>query len=194
MKGKKGELTSKQLITIIILIISFAIILIFFLMFPWKQEITRETCTNSIVLRSKVPDLLKGASGLKCESQDVCINLGGECSGVRENVENIRIENVEKINEKLNELKLDCFGMVGEGKVKYGKNGECGLCHLIYFDDKVQQEVGEISIDGQQLRTDKPIAIIAYSQDIVDRYSKIIFSQYTSDELKKTKCNNYLFV
>ena len=90
MKFKKGELTSKQLITIIILIISFSIILIFFFMFGFESVIDEESCRNSVMMRgtfsfldTKLVDV--NPISLKCKTQDVCLSMGGDCQAGNEN-------------------------------------------------------------------------------------------------------------
>jgi len=55
MKSKKAELTTKQIISIIILIISFSIIIAFLFMLNLREVISQETCRNSVILRSTVP-------------------------------------------------------------------------------------------------------------------------------------------
>ena len=50
---KRGELTSQQLVTIIILIISFAVILILIFKLNLGQESDKEICHNSVVMNSK---------------------------------------------------------------------------------------------------------------------------------------------
>lgn len=113
MKNKKGELTSKQIITIIILIVSFGIILAFFLMLNLKGDIDKEACKNSVALRG-LP-LGKYVFSLKCKTQD------------------INIENKEEVLGEISDLFVDCWWMMGEGKIDYGESS-CAICNKVSFD------------------------------------------------------------
>ena len=112
MNNKKGELTSKQIITIVILIVSFVIILAFFLMLNLKGDIDKEACKNSVALRA-LP-LGEYVFSLKCKTQDVVIK--------------------EDILKEISDLFVDCWWMMGEGKIDYGGEGSCAICNKISFD------------------------------------------------------------
>ena len=147
-KGKRGELTSKQLITIIILIVSFAIILIFFFALNLKSEISKESCRNSIILKSSIP-IFKDVVKLKCRTEEVCISASEDCKGAGSRAVKVKVKNEEEVYKELADLMRDCWWMMGEGKIEFvGFFGgtSCAICSVVYFDEKVQDM--EIDYNG----------------------------------------------
>ncbi len=146
-KNKRGELTSRQLIIIIILIISFGIIIAFFFMLDLGGEIDKESCRNSVMMRgifSKIPVVGRGFISLKCKTQDVCLSMGGDCE--EEVDDTIKVEDKNKLIKEMVNLLADCWWMMGEGKVDYDDKGSCAICYKVYFDDEIKAKIGsEIS-------------------------------------------------
>jgi hypothetical protein len=141
---KRGELTSKQLITIIILILSFAIIIIFFISLNLRSTTDSEICRNSVISRGGLPlgaDTIK----LKCKTKDICFNMGGDCDVTRDDLVSIKVQDKEELIQELAILLWDCWYQMGEGKVNYMSaglgNGEayCSLCDRVNFDDKIKE-------------------------------------------------------
>jgi len=146
--NKKAELTSKQLITIIILIISFAIILIFFLTLGLRKTIDTETCRNSVILRGSL--LLGGETvQLKCKTSDVCLSMGGDCGVTRKDLVTIKVKDENELTKEMVNLLWDCWWMMGEGKVDYMSAGVgfqetyCTICSRVNFDDKIKAKYKE---------------------------------------------------
>ena len=143
--NKRGELTSKQLITIIILIISFAIIIIFFVSLNLRQTIDTEACRNSVILRGSLP-LGADTVQLKCKTQSVCLSMGEDCDVTREDLVTIDVENENELTKEMVNLLWDCWWMMGEGKVDYMSAGlgrsepYCSICSKVYFDGKIQEK------------------------------------------------------
>ena len=82
-KNKKGELTTQQIVFLIILVISFVILLYFLIKLNLGAESEKEVCHNSVVLRSN--KLIPTESvPLKCETQYVCITQDGSCEQMLE--------------------------------------------------------------------------------------------------------------
>lgn len=130
MKNKKGVLTQKQIITIAMLIVSFAIILAFFFMLNLKEEIDKEACRNSVSMRG-IP-FGEYFISLKCKTQDVCLSMGGGCEEPVD--ETIPIETKKELMKEISDLFVDCWWMMGEGKINYGGKGDCAICNRIFFD------------------------------------------------------------
>ncbi|MCH7524515.1 MAG: hypothetical protein IIC74_05780, partial [Bacteroidetes bacterium] len=118
--GKKGELTSKQLITIIILIIGFSIILIFFFSLNLKSNIDAESLRNSVVLRGAISVFGKSPVSISCKTQNVCLSMGGDCQIDGGDVENIRVNDKNELIKEMVELTRSCWWMMGEGEINYG--------------------------------------------------------------------------
>jgi hypothetical protein len=144
-KNRKGDVSSKALIGIIFLIISFAIILFFLFRLNLGKETEQEVCHNSVITKSSVigaSNLLKDTIPLNCRTQTICITQDGTC----EKLTSPEIKKVKDKNEVYNVLATqltNCWWMFGEGKVDYvGKelltnNVYCSLCSQIAFDDSV---------------------------------------------------------
>ena len=148
IKDKRGELTSKQLVTIIILIVSFAIIILFFVMLGLRKTIDTETCRNSVILRGSIP-LGKDTVQLKCKTTDICLSMGGDCDVIRKGLVTIKVDNENELIKEMVTLLWDCWWMMGEGKVDYASAGlgfqepYCTICNKVYFDDKIKAEYTE---------------------------------------------------
>ncbi len=142
--NKRGELTSQQIVTIVILIISFAVILLFFYFFGFKEEVSKESCRNSVMLRGTA--VSRGVVNLECETKDICISMGGQCKNALVKTETIKVRNKAELFEQLSNLMYDCWWQMGEGKVDYVQSGMgfdkdniCHICNTISFDEAVKK-------------------------------------------------------
>jgi len=132
IKGKKGELTTKQLVTIIILIVSFIIILFLIFRLNLGETSDKEICRNSVVLRGQ-SELTSGP--LDCKTNYITIST----------------ENKGEIMKAIAEEMADCWWQFGEGKINYGvseifeQRVEYVICSIIDFNEKTQGKVSEIS-------------------------------------------------
>ncbi len=189
MGNKKGELTSKQIITIVILIISFVIILAFFLMLNLKGEIDKEACRNSVSLRGSIP-IFKNVISLKCKTQNICFSMGGGCEESTDEIIKIKDdEDDSELTQELIKLKNDCSWMMGEGKIDYGSKGDCAICYKVYFDDKIKEKFKIIS-PNEQVHTSKVYAVITKIEKNEQTYPKFI--EFTSDSLNNMKCSKFV--
>jgi hypothetical protein len=161
-KKKKAELTSKYIITILLLVIGFGIVLLFYYGLGWGSMVDREVCHESVILRATAPDTFIGTKDyvpLKCNTRKVCITEDffgkGDCKEFAgEKYEKARIsgdkeEKEQKIKMFLAREIADCWTMMGEGKVQIftretGETSNCVICSRIAFDEKLKEEVGEI--------------------------------------------------
>ena len=141
INNRKGELTSKQIVTIVILIISFVIIVAFFVIANFGGEVDSQACRNSVVLRNlPFGDNVQ----LNCKTKPVCISSGGECSRTSsKDLEKIEVESKSEILNEMADLMYNCWWQYGEGKVDFAEKGfkanYCGVCNIVYFDEKTQQ-------------------------------------------------------
>ncbi len=149
---KKGELTTKTLITIIVLIASFVIILFLLFRLDLGATTDKEICHNSVVLKSKA----KGFVGaLDCKTNYVCISGGGKCENINP-TETIKISLKgedeiikQKIMKVIADEMADCWWMFGEGELNYlGTDFEgyhCAICSIVKFDEEVYTKFSEIN-------------------------------------------------
>ena len=141
--NKKGELTTKQLVTLIILIASFAIILFLIFRLDLGQVTREQVCHNSVVLQARNPlDKLDTSVEFDCEARDVCITGGEECVGSFDKIIDVdKSDNSGVIKGILGEM-TNCWWMFGEGKldfsfVAFGEKTRCGICSRISFDSSL---------------------------------------------------------
>jgi len=154
-KSKKGEMTSKQLITVIILIVSFGIILFFWSMFDWQGDINRETCHTSVILRASAT--FKGLEfkdniPLKCQTDRICFKNGLFSKGCDIQGTSIRNVNVGSKAELLDFIAEDIYNWhqtLGEGKVNFFEttwfiyDKHCLIDSVYSFDNKIQEMVAK---------------------------------------------------
>ena len=156
--NNRGELTTQQLITIIILIISFAVLMIFIFRLNLRGEATnKEICHNSVLLKEKT------GGSLDCRTNYICISGGGKCEDFNSNQEIVKINMNPKLKEgedkeqniKNQIMKIiademaDCWWMFGEGQVDYAsfeltEKGrtlpyQCAICSSVKFNEEVSK-------------------------------------------------------
>lgn len=154
-KNKKGELTTKQIVTLIILIASFVIILILIFRLDLGNVTSDEICHNSVVLKSTAKSLV---GELDCETSYVCISGGGDCDDINptETFDVDLGEDEEEVQDQIMELLAeelaDCWWMFGEGELAYMgtdfQGDHCAICSVVKFDSSIQEEVSEITYEG----------------------------------------------
>ena len=148
MKNRKGELTTKQLVTIIILIASFVIVLFLLFRLDLGDTSNNEICHNSVVLNAKAT-VFSGA--LDCRTDYLCISGGGDCSDIT--ATSTEAVDTGKESEELNKdvMKVlademaNCWWMFGEGEIPYAdKTGisdtACSICSIVDFGDDLKSE------------------------------------------------------
>ncbi len=145
---KKGEITSNQIVILVILIVSFAVILFFWLSFGIKGTTDKEICHNSVITRGSVP-VFKDTVELQCKTQKVCITADS-CEDEGKYEEIIKVKSKDELKNEIIDLMYDCWWMMGEGKVDYQSSGAwknlyCAQCAIIDFDDSVKKQYGDIS-------------------------------------------------
>ncbi|MCK5149776.1 hypothetical protein KAJ87_02530 [Candidatus Pacearchaeota archaeon] len=142
---KKGELTTQQIVMLIILITSFVIILFLLFRLNFGETTEKEICHNSVVLKgnSQLPD---NALSLDCKTSYICISKDGSCDKMK-NSEIKKVASDEEVYQILADELADCWWMFGEGKIDYVQkdlisNLYCSLCSQIAFDESVKEIPG----------------------------------------------------
>jgi len=149
-KNKKGELTTAQLVTITILIVSFIIILSLIFRLNLGGTTNQEICHNSVVLRDESKIL---AGPLDCRTNYLCISGGSDCQGISA-TEKAKVdisENKDEIMKAIADEMASCWYMFGEDReLNYaggpGLSGgvDCAICSIVEFDEKIQNELIKI--------------------------------------------------
>jgi len=153
--NKRGELTTKQIVMLIILIISFVIILYFIYLLNFGGTSDKQICKNSVTLRGN--SLIAGqAIPLKCKTSYVCVSMNSGCDSPKmSNPDYVQeVGSKEDVYEFLAEEMYDCWWMFGEGEIDYLGSGlfpnfYCSICSQLVFDSSVKKLFpnGEIDKD-----------------------------------------------
>jgi len=163
IKNKKAELTSEQIIKVSILVLSFLIILGFWIFFSWKGEINSETCHTSVILKKTLPDkpIIVGGgkiaeTPLKCKTNKICLKKGlfdPGCANLGSDYEKISISSEEDIIKNIADSMASCWSMMGEskGSMVFSREFSTGytsrgvICDIIDFSSNVKSEFPTIS-------------------------------------------------
>jgi hypothetical protein len=149
MIKKKGEITTTQIVTWIVLIVSFIVILFFVTQLNLGKTTSDEVCHNSVLTRS-TGVFGKETIPLQCKTNYVCISQDGTCEGMT-SPEIKKVKTVEEIYEILAGEMYNCWWMFGEGKLNYVGNTAfsepiCSICDQVGFDNSMNEifPTGEI--------------------------------------------------
>jgi hypothetical protein len=158
MENKKADITSKQLITVIILVGSFLVILGFIFLSPFDEG-NREVCHQSLVLRSGVnTGILPTADivPLRCTTEKICIRTSSseKCidsfgNSTKENpVQFKKVIDRTDILDVLAEAHYDCHVLVGEGNLDFEPHGWTDnpyglICSRISFSNGTRKILSE---------------------------------------------------
>lgn len=143
IKNKRGELTTQQIVLLIVLIIGFAIIIFFLFKLNLGNESDKQLCHNSVMTRANKA-IPMSAVPLNCKKNYVCITKKKDCEAFAYYDYKIKVKSKDDVYEALANELADCWWMFGEGKVDYvGKDNVeklyCSLCSQIAFDDSVKE-------------------------------------------------------
>jgi len=163
MINKKGEITSAQIVMIVLAIAGFAIVIYLFFMLDLGSIGTRETCHLSVLRRATVPQIVQGYVPLTCTTDKICVTdgfFGGKCEkqfAGEKDITLVRLsgspdEKRRKIEEISANAMYDCWSMMGEGKldifwtpsqeVGWSPTGStCVICSRVAVDESVSESI-----------------------------------------------------
>ena len=180
-KNRKADLTTNQIISIIILIVSFAIILLFFFMLNIKGNIDAESCRNSVVMRSSLP-LGDKVVQLQCKTQEVCISKSGDCKNIGKDAIKIKATNKEELLDVITDRIYNCHWQMGSGKLNFlpanfRETNYCAICDMIYFDEGIKDDkaLNKISV--------KDIFIALRNKKASEGTNNMLFDMYGMNSL-----------
>jgi hypothetical protein len=149
MISKKGEITTAEIVMIIVLVVSFIILLYFLWRLSLGGTTNAEICHNSVVLQARSAHLAPG--GLQCKTDYVCISGGGTCANMNPTITiNVDPTNTNQIMQAIAGQMTSCWYEFGEGNLDYlqlnlvqqsvaGSGGtQCGVCSVIGFDNTIK--------------------------------------------------------
>ncbi len=147
--GKKAEMTTKQIVGLVILILSFSVILFLFFRLDLGKTTNKEICHNSVILKSN-NDFSSGS--LDCRTTYVCVSGERDCEKINPDITVKVLDNLnkkEQIMKSLAEEMADCWWMFGEGNAGYvsktSTSKQCAICSVVDFDSSLEQEIGSIN-------------------------------------------------
>ena len=147
--NKRGELTTDQIVLIVILILSFSIIILFITRLGPDKMADKQICRSSILLASQ-KNLLGtlAQSGINCKTNYLCISFKEDCKGMEASQKEIigKTYPKEEILRVIVEELADCWQMYGAGTLNYGANpgvnantdNYCAACAKIEFDSQIR--------------------------------------------------------
>lgn len=165
MENKKAMMIPHWIIYMIILLVGFVILLLVYYELRPTEEIDRQVCHESIILRatlySEKPFFrdVTDTVPLKCQTEKICLKdslFGGECREFKDlkpeekkKISTIRVSDDEAIKKEVAEALVNCWAMIGEGKIEFFrvedfKDKKCMVCSIIDFEDKIDNK----NIDG----------------------------------------------
>lgn len=173
MINKKGELSTQQIVLIIILITSFAVILFFLFRLGLGERSEEQLCHNSVVQKASV----FSDAPLQCYRDYICITRDGSCEGLIK-PKKIKVKSLDETYETLANEMADCWWMFGEGKVEYvgkdvTKNNYCSICSQIYFDGSLETLEG---VEDKKISKDELYNYLAENEYSNEKtYSEFLF-------------------
>lgn len=180
---KRGEITTQQIVILIILIASFAILLFFLMELNLASETDKELCRNSVVTRAS-SSLAGDTVDLKCKTHYVCFTEDGTCEKMTD-PDIIEVGNENEVFEGLAKEMADCWWMFGEGDYNYA--GEeifpapyCSFCSQVGFDDSLKDLAGFESGEISQERFYIYLRETKYSADLT--YHEYLFDENSFEE------------
>jgi len=176
-KHKRGELSTQQIVLMIILIASFLVILFFLFRLGIGEKSEEQLCHNSVLQKASI----FSEAPLQCYRNYICITKDGSCEELIK-PEKIKVKSLDEVYEALANEMTDCWWMFGEGRVDYAgedltKNNYCSICSQIYFDDSLENLEG---VENKKISKDELYDYLAennYSKE--QTYSQYLFG--TSD-------------
>jgi len=197
----RGEMSSKMLVSLILVITGFAIIAFIYAQVLFPETIDREVCHQSVVVRGTFPDAinLKDSTPLNCQTKKVCIK--GDAlfdSGKCEEFTNVKpvttakVDSVTEVEKIIAQEVVDCWSMMGQGKVSlfskhladYGIGDvypSCVICSRIAFEEqslaKKKIDVGKRDVLGYMFTHKVPNQNVSYYEYLAgeDSSAKISF-------------------
>jgi hypothetical protein len=172
IKNKKGiEISFSIIVTLLAIILIGAIILIWLGNFPFKETIDRESCHQSVILRST--SLIgispgKAVVPLKCKTKEILIDTKDE----------------QEIKEIIANEMYGCWWMLGEGKRNFfdpdyfaeyaiwekGKvESSCVICSTIKFSEDTKEAIKEVDVFEYLVNTKIPGADFTYFEYFTDQ-------------------------
>lgn len=192
ISGKKAEMSSKMIVSLVLLIAGFAILASAFFSFEWESENLRQVCHQSVVLRA-TSNQVSGMDfvPLNCKTQKKCVTtglIGGKCESVFKNsndVKKIKVNSKKEVEKFIADEIIDCWSMMGEGKLSIFSNSiaekagigsvypSCIVCSRIAFDEDLDSKyVRDLDVYDYMKKNKVPGKDFTYAEYFSDSQTK----------------------
>ena len=147
LHNKRGELTTTQIVGLVVLILSFVIILFLIFQLNLGETTKKEVCRDSVILKGKSL-LPTGSTPLNCQQEYICFSKTNDCSKLDNPDRIIRVANKNGFYRALADEMADCWWMFGAGEVDYVGSDwtqklQCSICSQFYFDKSMKEVIGD---------------------------------------------------
>jgi hypothetical protein len=145
--NKRAELTTTQIVGLVILILSFIVILLLIFQLNLGETTQKELCRDSVILKGK-SFLPSGSSALNCKEEYVCFSKTDSCDKPEKPDRIVKVASKNGLYRAIGDEMADCWWMFGEGKINYVGSElvpdlYCSICSDIYFDSSIKDIIGE---------------------------------------------------
>ena len=159
---KRGELTSSQIVLLILALAAFLILGLFLWSLRQAADGDAQACKLSVLTRVSLPEGVRNVAPLACTTEKICLTgRGGDCaeSMAGESIETIKLSKddvsaARTIEATAAEAMYRCWDMMGKGQLNFAtsylssralKPAEplCIICSRIAIDSAVPQGVIE---------------------------------------------------
>lgn len=157
---KRGELTSSQIVLLILALAAFLILGLFLWSLRQAADGDAQACKLSVLTRVSLPVGVKNSAPLACTTEKICLTgRGGDCaeSMAGESIETIKLSKepadaARTIEATAAEAMYRCWDMMGKGQLNFATSylssrglapasPVCIICSRIAVDSGVPQEV-----------------------------------------------------
>ncbi len=154
-KEKKGTISVDFLIAMILLILGFAVLVVFLFNIGGTGALDRTVCAQSVTFRATLPGIVQTAIPLKCQTNKICITsglVGGNCDAFKgeKGINTVKVKSGVAGEEQIAQIYAreiyDCWDMMGQGKLSLFYDGvvnsvgygttypSCVICTRLAFD------------------------------------------------------------
>ncbi len=190
--GKKGDLTSTQIIIMVLAVVGFGIVLVALFLIGFRTASEKDICKLSVLTRASSPvEAAQSLVPLKCRTTKTCLTVDGsskcyEQYGHDEDVQVIRLsgsdfDKANQISEISANAMYDCWDMMGQGKLDLfatpvtsigagAAESTCVICSRVAVDKSVPSSVLVLVNIQEYMKTYQvPGKSLTYLETFTDR-------------------------